>query len=186
MTVISAGFALRAPAGSNSSDPRISDECDSDSDSYRTNSESTRRFCPVQVRMLRTTKTDATDLFVQYEPQAEPVLYCRAGSRPDNKQFAELAEIGMENLYVRSDDFCNLSNDVLTSLDLLLKQRDIQRTEKFAALQIAVAVTVEQTLRLVDCSKFQALASKVGDDLVGLFGDGDVLPRELFRMARHD
>jgi HD-GYP domain-containing protein (c-di-GMP phosphodiesterase class II) len=143
-------------------------------------------FVPVQVRMLRTTKTDATDLFVQYEPQAEPVLYCRAGSHPDKKQFAELAEIGMENLYVRSDDFCNLSNDVLTSLDSLLKQRDIQRTEKFAALQIAVAVTVEQTLRLVDCSKFHALASKVGDDLVGLFGDGDVLPRELFRMARHD
>jgi HD-GYP domain-containing protein (c-di-GMP phosphodiesterase class II) len=143
-------------------------------------------FVPVPVRTLRATKTDAADLFVQYEPNSEPVLYCRGGSHPDEKQFAELAEIGMENLYVRSDDFCNLSNDVLTSLDSLLKQRDIQRTEKFAALQIAVAVTVEQTLRLVDCGKFHALAKKVGDDLVGLFSDGDVLPRELFRMARHD
>ena len=117
-------------------------------------------FVPVQVRTLRSTKTDAADLFVQYEPQAEPVLYCRAGSRPDEQQFAELAEGGVENLYVRSDDFCNLSNDVLASLDSLLKQDDIRRTEKFAALQIAVAVTVEQTLRLVDCSKFHALANK--------------------------
>ena len=117
-------------------------------------------FVPVQVRTLRSTKTDAADLFVHYEPQSEPVLYCRAGSRPDEQQFAELAEGGVENLYVRSDDFSHLSNDVLTSLESLLKQDDIRRTEKFAALQIAVAVTVEQTLRLVDCSKFHALARK--------------------------
>ena len=143
-------------------------------------------FVPVHVRTLRSTKTDATDLFVQYESHAEPVLYCRAGSRPDEQQFAELADGGVENLYVRSGDFSVLSNDVLSSLESLLKQDDIRRTEKFAALQIAVAVTVEQTLRLVDCSKFHALAAKVGDNLVTLFGDGDVLPRELFRMARHD
>ena len=105
---------------------------------------------------------------MQYEPNAEPVLYCRAGSHPDEQQFAELVEGGVENLYVRSDDFGNLSNNVLTSLESLLKQDDIRRTEKFAALQMAVAVTVEQTLRLVDCGKFHALAEKVGDDLVKL------------------
>jgi HD-GYP domain-containing protein (c-di-GMP phosphodiesterase class II) len=143
-------------------------------------------FVPVQVRMLRSTKTEAADLFVQYESHSEPVLYCRAGSCPEEQQFAELAESGVENLYVRSGDFCNLSNDLLESLESLLKQDNIRRTEKFAALQIAVAVTVEHTLRLVDCSKFHALAETIGDDLVTLFSDGDVLPRELFYMTRHD
>jgi HD-GYP domain-containing protein (c-di-GMP phosphodiesterase class II) len=143
-------------------------------------------FVPLQVRTLRLTKTDAADLFVQYEPNAEPVLYCRAGSHPEDQQFAELAEGGVESLYIRDDDFCNISNDVLAKLDSLVKQNNIRPAEKFAALQIAVAVTVEQTLRLVDCSKFRALARKVGEDLVMLFGDADVLPRELFRMARHD
>jgi HD-GYP domain-containing protein (c-di-GMP phosphodiesterase class II) len=143
-------------------------------------------FVPVRVGILRSTKTDAVDLFVQYDSHSEPVLYCRAGSCLDAQQFVELADGGVENLYVRSDDFCNLSNDMLTSLESLLKHDDLRRTEKFAALQMAVAVTVDQTLRLVDCSKFHALAKKVGDDLVTLFGDGDVLPRELFRMARHD
>jgi HD-GYP domain-containing protein (c-di-GMP phosphodiesterase class II) len=113
-------------------------------------------------------------------------LYCRAGSRPDEQQFAELASGSIENLYVRSADFSNLSNDLFASLQSVLTQNNIRQTEKFAALQIAVAVTVEQTLRLVDCSKFHALAKKVGNDLVTLFGDGDVLPRELFRLARHD
>lgn len=143
-------------------------------------------FVPVQVRALRTARSDAADLFVQYEPDAEPVLYSRAGSRPSDQQFAELAGGGVENFYVRSSDFANLSNDLLTSLDSILKRDDLRRTEKFAALQIAVAVSVEQTLRLVDCSKFHALAEKVGSDLVGLFGDDAVLPRELFRLARHD
>src|SRR4051794_3764901 len=86
-------------------------------------------FVPVQIRTLRSTQTDAADLFVQYEPNAEPVLYCRAGSRPDEQQFTELAEGGVESLYVRSDDFSNLSNDVLESLDSLLKRDDICRTE---------------------------------------------------------
>jgi HD-GYP domain-containing protein (c-di-GMP phosphodiesterase class II) len=143
-------------------------------------------FVPVQVRALRTTKSDAADLFVQYDPDAEPVLYCRAGSSPNEQQFAELASGGVENFYVRSSDFSNLSNDLLTSLDSILRRADLRSTEKFAALQLAVAVSVDQTLRLVDCSKFHALAEKVSSDLVGLFGDGDVLPRELFRLARHD
>jgi HD-GYP domain-containing protein (c-di-GMP phosphodiesterase class II) len=49
-----------------------------------------------------------------------------------------------------------------------------------------VAIAVEQTLRLVDCSKFHTLAEKVGQDLVNLFTKHEPLPRELFRLARHD
>lgn len=143
-------------------------------------------FVPVQVRMLRTTKSDVSDLFVQYEHQTEPVLYCRAGSCPEEQQFVELAEGGIDNFYVRSADFATLSNELMSSLDSLLKRDDIRTGDKFAALQIAVAVSLEQTLRLVDCSKFHALAEKIGDDLVNLLDDGDILPRELFRMARHD
>src|SRR3954447_18828719 len=117
-------------------------------------------FVPVQIRALRSTQAIAADLFVQYEPQAEPMLYCRAGSHPDEQQYAELAEAGVENLYVRSGDFSNFSNDLLDSFESLLKRDDVRQTEKFAALQLAVAVALEQTLRLVDCSKFHALAEK--------------------------
>src|SRR3954471_66870 len=34
-------------------------------------------FVPIHVVTLRSTKSDAVDLFVQYESQLEPVLYCR-------------------------------------------------------------------------------------------------------------
>src|SRR4029078_7067017 len=81
-------------------------------------------FVPVQVRTLRSTKVDVVDLFVQYEAHFEPVLYSRPGSHSDEQQFSELAQAGVESLYVRSGDFANLSNDLLESLESILKQDD--------------------------------------------------------------
>lgn len=143
-------------------------------------------YVSVQLSTLRSVGANAADLFVQYEPHSEPVLYCRAGSRPEPQQFQELQEAGVEQLYVRNDDFYNFSNGLLESIEAILQQESIPQSEKFAALQLAVAVEVEQTLRLVDCSKFRALAEKIGHDLVGLLAGGEILPRELFRIARHD
>lgn len=143
-------------------------------------------FVPVQVHTLRSSKAEAVDLFVQYDSNSEPRLFCRAGSHPDEQQFAELQEAGVENLYVASADFHSFSNDLLNSLESILQEPLIPSTEKFATMQLAVAVAIEQTLRLVDCGRFRALAERVSNDLVSLFGDGHVLPRELFRMARHD
>jgi HD-GYP domain-containing protein (c-di-GMP phosphodiesterase class II) len=143
-------------------------------------------YVAVRVNTLRTVDVVAADLFVQYDPQAAPMLYCRAGSRPDAQQFAELGEAGVENLYVRSQDFGDFSNGLLGSLETILRNKTIATAEKFAAMQLAVAVAIEQTLRLVDCSKFRNLAQQVGNELVSLLADGDVLPRELFRIARHD
>jgi HD-GYP domain-containing protein (c-di-GMP phosphodiesterase class II) len=143
-------------------------------------------FVPVQLRTLRTTRADAADLFVQYELQGQPMLYSRAGTRPNEDQFTELEEAGVESLYVRNDDFFAFSSDLMESLASLLQQESLPNTEKFAALQLAVAVEIEQALRLVDGSKFNSVAEKIGHDLVELLGDADVLPRELFQIARHD
>lgn len=148
----------------------------------------TRRteYVPIQIRTLRTTKSDAVDLFVQYEASTEPRLYCRAGDRPSDSQFAELSTAGIENLYVRGSDFAMFSSNLMDSIDGLIKDPLIHSADKFAALQLAVAVAMEQTLRLMDCTKFRALAARVADNLVELFGKSDPVPRELFRLARHD
>ncbi len=126
------------------------------------------------------------DLFMQHESGFQPRLYCRAGSRPDDNRFAELATAGIENVYVRSHDFVTFSSDLFESIDSLLKEPFTHSADKYATLQLAVAIAVEHALRLVDCSKFRALAEKVSIELVALFGRDDPLPRELFRLARHD
>ncbi len=143
-------------------------------------------FVPIAVRPLRASHADAVDLFVQYETGTQPRLYSRADHGPSDDQYAELVSGGIENLYVRSRDFAAISNQLLDSVDSILKEPLIHSAEKYAALQLAVAIAVEQTLRLVDCSKFHTLAEKVGQDLVNLFTKSEPLPRELFRLARHD
>jgi HD-GYP domain-containing protein (c-di-GMP phosphodiesterase class II) len=126
------------------------------------------------------------DLFSQLVPGRGPVLYCRAGKRFDQAHLHQLCESGVEQLYVRTADFYEFSRDLLGSLDCLLQQDAVSQTEKYAALQVAVAVEVEQTFRMVDCSKFCRVAEKIGHDLVNLLAGSDVIPRELFRIARHD
>jgi HD-GYP domain-containing protein (c-di-GMP phosphodiesterase class II) len=143
-------------------------------------------FVPVRRTTLRASRVNVVDLFIQYERGAEPRLYCRAGSHPTDEQISELEAAHIQNLYVRSGDFNTFSNDLFASLDTLLRQPQLPPNEKFAALQLAAAAALEQALRLVDCSKFRALAEKISGDLVALLGDRDVLPRELFRLARHD
>jgi HD-GYP domain-containing protein (c-di-GMP phosphodiesterase class II) len=150
------------------------------------NENGTAGFVPVPIHTIRALRADSADLYVQYAANNEPTLYSRMGSHPDPQQFAELAASGLEFLYVASDDFSSFSNNLLSSLESILKKENLGNPEKFAALQLAVAIAVEQTLRLVDCNKFRKLAEKLGDDLVELFGDGATVPREIFRLARHD
>ena len=114
------------------------------------------------------------------------MLYCRAGGRVDAAHMLELQQAGVEQVYVRKGEFYKFSDDLHECLDAILRQDTIAPTEKFAALQVAVAFDVEQSLRLVDCSKFCDVAERVGHDLVELFTAGEVLPFELFSIARHD
>jgi HD-GYP domain-containing protein (c-di-GMP phosphodiesterase class II) len=143
-------------------------------------------YVAVRAVSLRAIGMVAADLFVQYGPRTAPILYCRAGGRPDPQQFVELAEAGVQNLYVRAAEFHRFSDGMLESLEEVLKQDSIPPTEKFAVMQLAVAVAMDQSLRLVDCTKYRELAEHIGHEVVNLVCDGDMLPRELFRIARHD
>jgi HD-GYP domain-containing protein (c-di-GMP phosphodiesterase class II) len=143
-------------------------------------------YVAVRATTLRNIDMVAADLFVQYGSQNTPLLYCRAGSRPDPQQFVELAEAGVEHLYVRAADFHRFSDGMLESLADVLQRESLPPTEKFAVMQLAVAVAMDQSLRLVDCTKFRELAEHIGHEVVELVSNGEMLPRELFRIARHD
>jgi HD-GYP domain-containing protein (c-di-GMP phosphodiesterase class II) len=143
-------------------------------------------FVAIRANSLRHLREVMADVYVQYEAESPPLLFFRAGCELELKKFGDLIDAGIENLYVRSDDFCNFSDGMLRSLESVLHSASIPAAEKFAALQLAVAMSMEQTLRLVDSGKFQNLAQQVGDEIVNLLAEGNVLPKELFHIARHD
>jgi HD-GYP domain-containing protein (c-di-GMP phosphodiesterase class II) len=49
-----------------------------------------------------------------------------------------------------------------------------------------MAVEIEHAARMIDCGPYVAVADKAGRELTSLLAASNVLPRDLFRLARHD
>jgi HD-GYP domain-containing protein (c-di-GMP phosphodiesterase class II) len=143
-------------------------------------------YVAVRVCALKSIEVAAADLFVQYDRRSSPVLYCKAGTELDPRHFAELFDAGIDHVYVAKGDFEGFSGRLLDSLESFFNRDTVPQTEKFAALQIAVSVEIEHSLRNVDCRTFQSVADRVGRQMVSLLAASDVLPRDLYRIAQHD
>ena len=143
-------------------------------------------YVPMRASALRAIEAAAADMFVQYDRRSAPVLYCKAGTPLDPQLFAELADAGVEQVYVAKDDFAQVSARLLDSLESFLQRDTVPQTEKFAALQVAFSVEIEHSFRVVDCGKFHSVAERVGRQMVSLLAASDVLPRDLYRIAQHD
>jgi len=145
-----------------------------------------RGFLPVHVDMLRRVRQAPVDIYVQHERKSTPALYYRAGLSLENQQLLGLADAGIRDVYVRSGEFQDFGTHLLESIDALTEDEAVPAADRFAALQLAVAVEIEHTILLIDCSKFVSLSEKVGRDIALFVAGNNVLPRDLFRIARHD
>jgi len=142
-------------------------------------------YTPVQIDVLRWTGATSVDLFVSSDDGREPILFHRAGTDISADQLAELKGSGLENLLVRSGEFAALSGEVLGSLEAVLQADTIPAADRFAALQLAVAVETEKTLRAAGSDKFVQLADRVGSSLAGLVRTGPIAARHVsHRSAR--
>jgi HD-GYP domain-containing protein (c-di-GMP phosphodiesterase class II) len=146
----------------------------------------TAGYLAVQVGMLKRLEHATVDLFVQYESHSSPVLYHRSGCPIESEHLLGLAEAGVEHIYVRSEDFSEFGKHLLESVDLLTSAQPVPGAERFAVLQLALAMEIERTSRLIDCGPYVTLAEKVGHELTTLLSSNKVLPKDLFRLARHD
>lgn len=104
----------------------------------------------------------------------------------ENNQLLGLADAGIKDVYVRSGDFQDFGLCLMESVQAQLASDEVSPADQFAALQLAVAVEVERTSRLIDCSKYVAISEKIGRDLTTLIAANDVMPRDLYKIARHD
>jgi HD-GYP domain-containing protein (c-di-GMP phosphodiesterase class II) len=143
-------------------------------------------FIAVQLDMLRRLRCASVDLFVQYDPNSPPVLYHRAGCELEPAHLVGLLETGVPRIYVRTNDFQSFGDHLLQSIESLVGHEAVPQAERFAALQVALAGEIERTAHLIDCRPYIALSEKVGRDLTSMLAANDVLPRDLFRLARHD
>jgi HD-GYP domain-containing protein (c-di-GMP phosphodiesterase class II) len=142
-------------------------------------------YMTVQVEMLRRLPHSTVDFYIQYESEAEPVLYYRAGCPLEPEQSTRLLESGVRQILVRTDEFHRFASHLLDTVDSS-EGEPVPAGERFAALQLAMAVEIEHAVRLVDSGPYVAVADKLGRELTTMLVNNSVLPRDLFRMARHD
>jgi HD-GYP domain-containing protein (c-di-GMP phosphodiesterase class II) len=143
-------------------------------------------YLPVHVDLLRHLSVVGVDVFTQADSRQAPTLYCRAGLPLGNHRLLSLGDAGVREVYVRTTDFAGFGAQLLESVDAQLEQQVVSPAERYAVLQLAVAVEVEHASRMVDCSKLVSLSDRVGRDLVAILTASSVLPSDLFRIARHD
>jgi HD-GYP domain-containing protein (c-di-GMP phosphodiesterase class II) len=146
----------------------------------------TAGYLAVQVAMLHRLRLATVDLFVHYDPNSSPVLYHRADNPIEAKHLSHLADVGVQHIFVRTEDFQQFGSHLLESVDSLVGDSPVPGAERFAVLQVALAMEIERTSRLVDCGPYVSLAERVGRDLTSLLSSNKVLPKHLFRLARHD
>src|SRR5262245_48148345 len=143
-------------------------------------------FMSVNVELLRRLDNASVDLYIQHETNSEPALYLRAGCPIEPEQTARLIECGARQILVRSEDFHRFASDLLERGDAMVEHESVPAAERFAALQLAMAAEIEHAARLVDCGPYVAVAEKVGRELTSMLVNNNVLPGDLFRLARHD
>jgi HD-GYP domain-containing protein (c-di-GMP phosphodiesterase class II) len=143
-------------------------------------------YLAVQIEALRRLERAVVDLFVQEDPDSPPALYQRVGGELDRELLDRLADSRIRKIYVRNEDFHRFGANLLDRVESLAAHDVIPPAERFAALQMAVAMEIERTASMIDCGPYVAVSQRVGQDLTQVFADNDVLPNDLFRLARHD
>src|SRR4051794_39737266 len=87
-------------------------------------------YMTVQVEMLRRLPHSTVDFYIQYELNAEPVLYYRAGCPLEADQPTRLLESGVRNILVRTDEFHRFASHLLDTVDAQSETEAIPPSER--------------------------------------------------------
>jgi HD-GYP domain-containing protein (c-di-GMP phosphodiesterase class II) len=145
-----------------------------------------RGLIAIPIVALRAVRRVDADLYVLHASKSRPVLYQRAGTHLSTGKAAELEASGHRCLYVGTLEFERLGLQLLESLGRVLEDDSIPPADRFGVLQIAVAAELEHSVRLIHCNKFIELSRGIGHHIRSLISTRQLLPNDMFRIARHD
>lgn len=143
-------------------------------------------YVPLASSVLRCLGDTELDLFFWNTVNDRPVLF-RDGSSPiDPGRIDDLLQKCGDYLYIRSGDFEDACQCVLASLESIMADEAIAPQGRFELMQTALSFEVEKTLKTIDPGEYIELVDRVGGQIRNLVGGNNVLPSDLFAIARHD
>ena len=149
------------------------------------NVERSAGYMPVQVEMLRRLRQTPVDLFIQNEASGQLVLYCRNGCALDPARITRLTDEGVRQIYVLTSEFSQFAAHLLAAIDADSELEAVpaaEHTRPYSWRWRSKSSTRRtHRLRSVRCR-----GRKTGADLTSLLAGSNVLPRDLYQLARHD
>ena len=115
-----------------------------------------------------------------------PVLYRQADIVLDEETLEHALMERGDNLYAKAYDYHNACSELVASLDEVILDDSISPTDRFQVIQMAVSAEIDRTLKLVDAGKFVELVADVSRHINRLVTESELLPEELFAIAKHD
>ncbi len=141
-------------------------------------------FVPITACVVEMLDELQVDVFVCPEGTSEPVLYRRRGFRDVVASLETVPRDG--KLYVRTTDLTEYYGQLQEDLDRILHEDAIPAEDRFSVLQSAAAIEIERSFSMINCSQAVRAAEQVGRQIVDLLRGSNALPRDVFRIVRHD
>jgi HD-GYP domain-containing protein (c-di-GMP phosphodiesterase class II) len=126
------------------------------------------------------------DLYACEGAAARPNLLCGRSLELSQERMHHLAEEGVNHLFVRGSDFERVSRLLRAELGQILACGEISPEEQIALLQMAAAVDIESTFRLIKCDRYVSHARQYGKLIAWLACSHDIVAHRLFELMRHD
>lgn len=143
-------------------------------------------FVPLASGILRFLNKSHLDLFLWNSKVGRQVLFRQADTPLEESQIDELVARCGDYLYVRTTDFEDVCACMFSTLDDVTHDEQITPPERFALLQTALSFEVDKRLDATRPNDYLKLARHVGDLIGKLVGENQILPSNLFRIAKHD
>jgi HD-GYP domain-containing protein (c-di-GMP phosphodiesterase class II) len=136
--------------------------------------------------LLRALSSKKVAIYVWTGESERAVLFREADIALDDETVEELIVSRGNSLYVRAADFKDMCTDLLASLGDVVKDESLAPADRFQIMQMAVSFEVDRTLKAIDASKFVGLVHDVACNISELVSENELVPDELFAIARHD
>lgn len=143
-------------------------------------------FVRIPVSAIRHNLVANVDLYVKSKHRGTPTLYRGAHYQVSPSDFEELERRGCKGLFVTDASFGEIEKELFDSLEDVVANDDIQPTDRFALLQLAVSMEVDMAFRLIQCNRLVSLSHRIADNISELLDESQMLPRGLFDVVEHD
>lgn len=139
----------------------------------------------IRVAALKVVQSTDFDIYMLGD-DGQPALFRSQAYPVSREDFERLEQNEVETLYVASDTFDRLANQLRDDLTRILASDELSPTDRFQVLEFAVESEVTNAFRRLDPNEAVHWSHEVGQHLVQLLHGSQNLTQQLFRVMKHD